>query len=528
MGDDSAFPILESYEFTPSVTMGTYPLAEKAILLSPHDNVAIARQDIGRGVTIIHKGSEIRLRDSIPTGHKFALRDIAEGEFVYKYSQILGKAAFLIHAGEWVHTHNLELAHDLDHHEYAVSRPQPPALAPDLPRTFLGYARGDGRVGTRNYIAVVATSNCSSHVCEGIAAEFRGFRTANVDGVVALPHQEGCAHQEGPDVEQLERTLKGMILNPNVAAVVVVGLGCEVNSVTRYSKGGPDLRAIKPLVAMEIQQAGGTLKTIAAGAEKVREMMQVVGSFRRTEVPVEHILVGLNCGGSDAFSGVSANPSLGYACDLLISAGGAVVLAETPEIYGAEQVLTRRAIDVKTGERLVYVIKRYQEYAGRFGATLNSNPAPGNKRGGISNIVEKSLGAVMKGGTTMLTGVVDYAEQVTARGLVVMDTPGYDPVSITGIAAGGCNVICFTTGRGSAIGFPIVPVVKIASNSRIFGVMNDNMDINAGEVVDGKATVQEKGAEIYRHIVRAASGERTKAELLGHKEFAPWRIGPVM
>jgi len=253
-----------------------------------------------------------------------------------------------------------------------------------------------------------------------------------------------------------------------------------------------------------------------------------VQSFRRTEESVEHILVGLNCGGSDAFSGISANPALGCASDLLIAAGGGVVLAETPEIYGAEQVLTRRAVDAGTGKKLVYVIKRFQEYAGRFGATMDSNPAPGNKRGGITNIVEKSLGAVMKGGTTMLTGVVNYAEQVTLKGLIVMDTPGYDPVSITGIAAGGCNIICFTTGRGSAIGFPIVPVLKIATNSRIFKVMNDNMDVNAGQIIDGKCTVPEKGAEIYKHIVRVASGERTKAEILGHKEFAPWRIGPVM
>jgi altronate hydrolase len=301
-----------------------------------------------------------------------------------------------------------------------------------------------------------------------------------------------------------------------------------MNSITRYSGTGPDLRAIKPLTGLEIQTVGGTRKTIAGGAKAVRDLMETVRTFERSEQSVEHILVGLNCGGSDAFSGISANPALGYASDLLIAAGGAVVLAETPEIFGAEQVLTRRAVDVETGKRLVQVIKRFQAYAGRFGATMDSNPAPGNKRGGISNIVEKSLGAVMKGGTTMLSDVVNYADQVTSKGLVVMDTPGYDPVSITGIAAGGCNVICFTTGRGSAIGFPTVPVVKIATNSRIFHVMNDNMDVNAGEVVDGKKTLQEKGKEIYRHIVRVASGERTKSELLGHKEFAPWRIGPVM
>jgi altronate hydrolase len=528
MAEDAAFPIIETFTAAPPVLAGRFQLEEKAILLGPDDNVAVARTDLARGITILFRGAEIVLRDSIPAGHKFALREIPLGAWIHKYSQIIGKALYPIQTGEWVHTHNVELAHDLDHHEFAVVSPQPPELPDDLPLTFNGYRRADGRVGTRNYIAVVATSNCSSFVCERIADEFKGFRDEHIDGVVALPHQEGCGHHDGPDLAQLERTLKGMILNPNVAGVVVVGLGCEMNQLTRYSGEGPDLRKLKPLVGMEIQTSGGTLKTTAHGAAKVRELIETVSRFERTEESVAHILVGLNCGGSDAFSGITANPALGYASDLLIAAGGAVVLAETPEIFGAEQVLTRRAVDVETGKRLVAVIRRFQEYAGRFGATLDSNPAPGNKRGGITNIVEKSLGAVMKGGTTMLTSVVDYAEQVTAKGLVVMDTPGYDPVSITGIAAGGCNVICFTTGRGSAIGFPTVPVVKLATNSRIFSVMNDNMDINAGEILDGRATVQSKGIEIYRHIVRVASGERTKAEQLGHKEFAPWRIGPVM
>jgi len=250
--------------------------------------------------------------------------------------------------------------------------------------------------------------------------------------------------------------------------------------------------------------------------------------LERTEESVEHITLGLKCGGSDGLSGISANPALGYASDLLIAAGGTAVLAETPEIYGAEQVLTRRAADIDTGKRLIFIIKRFQEYFHRFGATMDSNPAPGNRRGGITNIVEKSLGAVMKGGSTMLRGVVDYADQVSGKGLIIMDTPGYDPVSVTGIAAGGCSIIGFTTGRGSALGFPTVPVLKIASNSRIFRVMNDNMDVNAGEIVDGTRTIAEKGAEIYRHIVCVASGERTKSEILGHREFCPWRIGPVV
>jgi altronate dehydratase len=309
---------------------------------------------------------------------------------------------------------------------------------------------------------------------------------------------------------------------------VVIGLGCEVNSLSRYLGAGSNLHGVKPLTGFEIQGAGGTLKSIAEGCRRVRELAETFAGIKRTEESVAHILLGVKCGGSDGFSGISANPALGYASDLLVAAGGTVILAETPEIYGAEQVITRRAADVETGKRLIFIIRRYQEYFSRFGATMDSNPAPGNKRGGITNIVEKSLGAVMKGGTTMLRGVVDFAEQVAGGGLFIMDTPGYDPVSITGLGAGGCNLIAFTTGRGSAMGFPTVPVLKIASNSRIFKVMSDNMDVNAGEIIDGSSAIKPKGIEIFHAIVRAASGERTKSEILGHKEFSPWRIGPVV
>ncbi|HYK90791.1 MAG TPA: altronate dehydratase family protein [Acidobacteriota bacterium] len=529
MGADRQLHVLTDSTAASIPLTGRFPLLEKAILLSPRDNVAVVRQPLGRGSELVAPdGAVITLQDTITTGHKLALRPIAQGERVYKYSQIIGNAGRPIQPGEWVHTHNLELAHELGSHEFALDHPRPPALSEDLPRTFLGYRRPDGKVGTRSHIAIVAISNCASHVCEGIAEEFRRVQEEGFDGIFALPHKEGCGHHAGPDVDQLERTLKGIIIHPNVAAVMVVGLGCEVNSLSRYV--GPDLetRYEKPAAALEIQTAGGTLKSINEGVKKVHELVAVAKTRRRTPESVEHLLVGLNCGGSDAFSGISANPALGCASDLLVAAGGAVVLAETPEIYGAEQVLTRRAVDIETGKKLIHIIERYQEYAGRFGATMNSNPAPGNLRGGITNIVEKSLGAVMKGGSTMLAGVVDYAERIVAKGLVVMDTPGYDPVSITGLAAGGCNVIAFTTGRGSAIGFPIVPVLKIATNSRTFHTMNDNMDVNAGEIVDGSCNIEEKGIEIYKHIIRVASGERSKSELLGHKEFAPWRIGPVM
>jgi altronate hydrolase len=522
---ETLFPILNG-EAPPVGITGKVLLSNVAILLDPDDNVAVARRDLPRGLEVEAPRGRFTLHESIPVGHKLALHAIGQGSSVIKYRQSIGAALVPIHPGDWVHTHNLQVIHDLDRHEYAVDRPEPPLLPADLPATFLGYRRPDGRVGTRNYIAVIATSNCASHVCTLIAEKFQGFRGEGIDGIVALPHQEGCGHHDGPDVRQLERTINGMILNPNVAAVVLVGLGCEINSLGRYTAS--DLGRFKPMAGMEIQGVGGTTKTVAEGVRRIRELIGLCGASARTEEPVSRLLLGLNCGGSDAFSGISANPALGYASDLLVAAGGTVVLAETPEIYGAEQVLTRRAVDVETGKRLVAIIERFHDYAAKFGATLDSNPSPGNRRGGITNIVEKSLGAVMKGGTTTLTGVVDYAEQVAGKGLIVMDTPGYDPVSITGIAAGGCNLIAFTTGRGSAIGFPVVPVLKIATNSSIFRVMADNMDVNAGEIVDGTSSVQDKGIEIYRHLVRVASGERTKSEHLGHHEFAPWRIGPVM
>jgi altronate dehydratase len=528
MGEDGTFPILNNRSDRLPAVIGSSPLSEKTIVLSPDDNVAVARMDLPRGLELTATDVSIVLRDGIGMGHKVALRLIPEGTPVYKYSQVIGTAVYPIQPGEWVHTHNVDLRHDLNEAEFAVDHPQPPVLPADLPRTFFGYRRPDGRVGTRNHIAVVATSNCASHVAAGIAEEFKNHRAAGLDGIVALPHHEGCGHHEGPDTEQLERTIKGMILNPNVAAVIVVGLGCEVNGLSRFLGAGSNLHGAKPVTGFEIQGAGGTLKSIAEGCRRVHDLSAALGELKRTEQSVEHILLGLNCGGSDGFSGISANPALGYASDLLVAAGGTVVLAETPEIYGAEQVLTRRAADVDTGKRLIFVIRRFQEYFGRFGATMDSNPAPGNRRGGLTNIVEKSLGAVMKGGTTMLRGVVDYAERVTGKGLIVMDTPGYDPVSITGLGAGGCNIIAFTTGRGSAIGFPTVPVLKIASNSRIFRIMADNMDVNAGEIIDGSCTLREKGIEIYRHIVRVASGEQTRSEILGHKEFSPWRIGPVV
>jgi altronate hydrolase len=528
MSEDATFPILSQPASGPPGLSGRRRLEEVALLLSAEDNVAVAREDFARGLELTHQGCSIVLREAVPAGHKFAVREIPQGSPVTKYSHEIGDALYPIRAGEWVHTHNVQVKHDLESPEFPVYDPAPIEFPQGLPRTFHGYRRGDGRVGTRNYIAVLAASNCASHVCTRIAEELAGVRGEGLDGIVALPHQDGCGAHDGPDIDQLERTLKGIILNPNVAAALMIGLGCEINNLARYSGWATELGQLKLFAGMEIQSVGGTSGAIAEGMRRLDVMVEAVRSLKRTEEPVSRIVLGLNCGGSDAFSGITANPALGRASDLLVAAGGTAVLAETPEIYGAEQNIARRAIDRETGTRLIKVVSRYRDYAAKFGATMDSNPSPGNRRGGITNIVEKSLAAVMKGGSTPLVQVLDFAEQVSRAGLVFMDTPGYDPVSLTGIAAGGCNVIAFTTGRGSAIGFPIVPLLKIASNSRTFYSMRDDMDVNAGEILDGKVGIPEKGEEIYRRLIEMASGERSRSEILGHSEFAPWRIGPVM
>ena len=528
MSEDATFPILSQTASGPPGLTGRRPLEEAAILLSAEDNVAVARESLARGLEVVYRSEVIALLDTVPPGHKFAICEIPQGSPVRKYAHEIGRALYPIRPGEWVHTHNVAVGHEVKTCEYQARHTPPVAFPPGLPRTFRGYRRSDGRVGTRNYIAVLAASYCASHVCARIADELTEARSEGLDGIVALPHQDGCGAHDGPDIEQLERTLRGIVLNPNVAAVLMVGLGCEINHLGRYSGWAAGLRELKQFTGIEIQSAGGTTGAVAEGVRRVNEMAEAVRSLERTEEPVSRIVLGLNCGGSDAFSGITANPALGRASDLLIAAGGTAVLAETPEIYGAEQALVRRANDAETGMRLLHVVRRYSEYAAKFGASMDSNPSPGNRRGGITNIVEKSLAAVMKGGSMPLVQILDFAEQVSKEGLVFMDTPGYDPVSLTGIAAGGCNVIAFTTGRGSAIGFPVVPVLKISSNSRTFHSMPNDMDVNAGEILDGKIGIDDKGEEIYRRLIDVASGERTLSETLGHHEFAPWRIGPVM
>ncbi len=523
---------MKTSEAVTAITNGTAVVP--VLKLKEADNVGVVRLPLAAGATVVVGGEQIEVRENIAPGHKLALQSIKQGAPIIKYGEFIAKATSDIAVGEWVHTHNTAPDFSGREYEFATRTPVTEFFAPEQAGTFMGYLRENGDVGTRNYVAVIATSNCSSHVTAEIAERLRHVnqQTHGVDGVIAIPHQEGCGHSQGEDTWQLERTIAGMIYHPNVGAVLMVSLGCEVNQISKYlgtvQLGQQAFRKGKLIVGLEMQSSGGTRKTIEAGVAQVEELIKHCRTMRRTEQPFGQVTLGTNCGGSDAFSGITANPALGYCSDLLVRSGGTSVLAEIPECMGAEHLLTRRAIDEATGRKVIDVVNWYQGYLQRFGAKWDDNPSPGNKAGGITNIAEKSLGAVAKGGTTALTGVYAYAERIDKKGFGLMNTPGYDPVSLTGLAAGGANMIVFTTGRGSGIGFPVVPVIKVASNSRIAAAMEDNIDINAGTIVEGQETIEQVGQRIYDLIRRVASGERTKSELLGHKEFVPWRVGPVM
>jgi altronate hydrolase len=504
------------------------PTAENAAIhLNPTDNVAIARVPLTAGQTLRLAGLEVTVARDIPMGHKVALTPIARGEHVRRYGQNIGVATQDIAAGAHIHTHNLAFedhATEMRFPEVERPFPAPPANMP----TFLGYPREDGSVGTRNYIAVVAASNCAAHTAELIAQSYLGETLPpNIDGVVAFPHGEGCGHTIGPDTVQLQRTLGGVLNHPNIGGAIILGLGCEVNQIDHYLGAGA--ARTDRLVGLTLQGEGGTRAAMESARKAIAGMMDRLAAEQRQEVPASKIILGLNCGGSDSFSGITANPALGWASDRLAELGGAAVLAETTECFGAEHLLVERARNREVAERFLGFIEGYRRYLRQFeGSNFNDNPSPGNKEGGLSNILEKSLGAMTKAGTTMMADAIDYAERVRTSGFVFMNTPGYDPVSITGLAAGGVNVIAFTTGRGSAIGFPSIPVIKIATNTPMAKRMRDNMDVNAGRIADGEATVPEIGKEIFDLVLRVASGERTCAERLGHQEFVPWRIGPVL
>ena len=498
-----------------------------AIILHATDNVAVARVPLSPAQKLRINGVEIIVLDSVPAGHKVALREIGSGEPVRRYGQVIGRAKERIEQGRYIHTHNLAFEEGTREFHFPEGDLGFPPLPKDIP-TFQGYQREDGRAGTRNYIAIVAASNCAAHTAELVADSFEHETLPpNVDGVVAFPHGEGCGHSIGPDTDQLKRTLWGVLDHPNVSGAVVLGLGCEVNQIDHYV-GGSAPRKSDRIVGMTLQNTGGTRATVEATRLAVRKMFERTTAEQRTAVAASKIILGLNCGGSDSFSGITANPALGWCSDRLAEIHASTVLAETTECFGAEHLLVSQARNREVGERFISFIEGYKDYLRRFGGSFNDNPSPGNKEGGLTTILEKSLGAAAKAGASPMTDAIDYAERIKTPGFNFMNTPGYDPVSLTGLAAGGVNMICFTTGRGSAIGFPSVPVIKIATNTAMFKRMRDDMDINAGLIADGEATVAQIGQQIFDLILRSASGERVAAERNGHREFVPWRIGPVM
>ncbi len=515
---------------------GQSNLNDFALRLHDEDNVAVVKRLIRAGQCLQYHDVIMRSSKDIPPGHKIAVALVAAGDPVVKYGQVIGFARTAIEPGQHVHTHNLSIR-DFGR-EYDFCRDARPVnyYPPDAMREFDGYLRPDERVGTRNYVAVISSVNCSASVSHYVANRFKSeeFRRdfPGVDGVVPFTHKGGCGVQPGEPHDILKRVLAGIARHPNIFGYVMIGLGCEVNQVQfiRSEHRLDVLRPGQPAPAfMTIQEKGGVAKTVEAAVDAVRLLLPRASEARRSRQPISKLALALNCGGSDGNSGITANPALGYASDELVRYGGASVLAETPEIYGAEHLLTRRAISREVGEKLVDLIHWWEQHAAVHGATIDNNPSWGNKEGGLTTIYEKSLGAVAKGGQSPLAAVYKYAEQITGNGFAFMDTPGYDPVSMTGLVAGGCNIGCFTTGRGSVYGCKPSPCIKIATNTPLFEHMNDDMDLNAGTILDGTETLEEVGRRIFERILSVASGERTKSEAagIGDEEFAPWMLGPT-
>ena len=503
------------------------------IRLHPADDVVIARQQLVGGTKLLDE--DVTVVGLVPPGHKVATRAIAVGEPVRRYNQIIGFASRAVAPGEHVHLHNLAMGDFA--RDYAIGVDVKPTEYIVPAATFQGIVRRDGpnagKVATRNYIGILSTVNCSATVARGIAGHFTAERLAafpNVDGVVALTHGSGCGMDtQGEGMQILRRTLGGYAKHANFAGVLIIGLGCEANQISALL-GAQALTEGPLLRTFSIQDTGGTAKTIAHGIGIIDEMLPAANEVAREPVPASHITVGLQCGGSDGYSGITANPALGAAVDLLVRHGGTGILSETPEIYGAEHLLTRRAVSREVGEKLVSRIRWWEDYTTRERGEMNNNPSPGNKAGGLTTILEKSLGAVAKGGTTNLVEVYEYAQPVTAKGFVYMDTPGYDPVSATGQVAGGANMIVFTTGRGSAYGCAPAPSLKLSTNTALWVRQEEDIDLNCGEIVDGGATVAGLGERLFQLMLDTASGTKSKSELHGYgqSEFVPWYVGAVM
>jgi altronate hydrolase len=546
-------------------TAGPLPLSDAAIRLHPLDNIVIAKTSLQAGTRLTDDQGDIIVKQTIPSGHKLAVASIAVGEVVRRYGQIIGFATRAIAPGDHVHSHNLSVGDFARDYAFGVDV-KPIELAPEQDRrTFMGYRRENGRVGTRNYIALISTVNCSAHVTRQIAQHFTPDRLApypNVDGVIALTHAYGCSAQVGgAEHRQLQRVLAGMALHPNVGAYVLIGLGCEVNQISDLvsviasriaaaPSGPPALRAghrqqspaktneiassAHGLLAMTpptlaIQDLGGTRKTIEAGIRAVEELLPHVNDVQRTPQPISELMIGLECGGSDSWSGVTANPLVGLVGDEIVKQGGSIVVSETTEIYGAEHLLTRRAINETVGRKLIDQVKWWEDFTRRLGTEIDNNPSPGNKAGGLTTIYEKALGAIAKGGTTPLTGVYAYAEPITTRGFAFMDSPGNDWTSVTGEVASGCNLVLFTTGRGSVFGFKPAPSIKIATNTPMFERMIEDMDFNAGRILAGEQ-MSDLAQELLVLTIAIASGQPSRSEALGsgEDEFAPWHLGETL
>jgi altronate hydrolase len=507
------------------------------IYLHPNDNICVAARNLAGGTPIDVAGHKITLSGAVKIGHKIAVEAIGNGQPVLKYGQTIGFTTETVAPGDWVHSHNLingEFVRD-----YASARETPASPAAIAGRTFLGYRRPSGKAGTRNYVAVISTVNCSASVSKYVARRFDPSVLkdyANVDGVIAFTHDSGCGMQFGGLKHQmLNRVLAGIARHPNIGAYLLIGLGCEqgamgylledqrlvqIDGISKHRNGPP---------VFSMQDMGGTVKTVEAAVRKVAELLPLANDVKRVPIPASEIILGTECGGSDGNSGITANPAVGVASDVLVACGGTSILAETTEIYGAEHLLTRRAASVEVANKLIERIKWWLWHTSIYGAELDNNPSVGNKEGGLTTIAEKSLGAVAKAGSTALIDVYQYAEPVTAKGLVVMDTPGFDPPSVTGMVAGGANMIVFTTGRGSCYGCKPVPSIKIASNTPMYERMIDDMDINAGTILAGRS-VAEVGREIFDAILEVASGRKTKSEIhgIGEEEFIPWLVGPTL
>jgi altronate hydrolase len=509
------------------------PAAHAVIRLHSADDVIIATRQLLPGTRI--DPEDLVVTGLIPPGHKIATRDLAKGEPVKRYNQIIGIARTAITRGQHVHVHNLGMAEFAREHAFGVDAQ--PTVYVDEPAHFMGIRRDDGRVATRNYIGILTSVNCSATVARAIADHFRRdvrpealADYPNVDGVIALTHGLGCGiDMQGEGIGILRRTLAGYAVHPNFASVLFVGLGCETNQIDGILEAAGLGNSSLALRSFTIQDSGGTRKTIERGIAMVQDMLAEANRIERVPVPASHLCVGLQCGGSDGYSGISANPALGAAVDRLVRHGGTAILSETPEIYGAEHLLTRRAASPAVGEKLLARIVWWQDYCERNGGALDNNPSAGNKAGGLTTILEKSLGAVAKGGTTNLVEVYKYAQPIAAKGFVFMDSPGYDPVSATGQVASGANLICFTTGRGSAYGCAPSPSLKLATNTALWERQEDDIDLNCGGVIDGTVSIDSLGESIFQMMLDCASGIRSKSELHGYgqSEFVPWQVGVV-